>query len=100
MGFYPVCPATDQYVLGAPLFKKIILKLENGKTVTIDAPNNSADNRYIANATFNGKTYTKNWISHTELMKGAVINFTMSPTPNKTRGVKPEDFPYSLSNEK
>src|SRR5688572_8334765 len=62
MGFYPVCPATDQYVIGAPLFKKVILRLENGKTVTIDAPQNSAANRYISNASVNGKPYSKNWL--------------------------------------
>jgi predicted alpha-1,2-mannosidase len=100
MGFYPVCPATDQYVIGAPLFKKVILRLENGKTVTIDAPGNSAANRYISNASFNGKPYSKNWLSHAELVKGAVINFTMSAAPVKTRGINPSDFPYSLSNDK
>jgi predicted alpha-1,2-mannosidase len=99
MGFYPVCPATDQYVIGAPLFKKIILRLENGKTVTIDAPANSAANRYISNASFNGKPYSKNWLSHTELVKGAVINFTMTAAPARTKGIHPADFPYSLSTE-
>lgn len=100
MGFYPVTPATDQYVIGAPLFKKTILRLENGKTVTIDAPGNSAANRYISTASINGKPYTKNWLSHAELVKGAVINFTMSAAPAKTRGINPSDFPYSLSNDK
>lgn len=100
MGFYPVTPATDQYVIGAPLFKKIILRLENGKSVTIAAPTNSSANKYVSAATLNGKVYTKNWLSHAELMKGAVINFTMSPSPVKTRGISPPDFPYSLSNEK
>lgn len=100
MGFYPVTPATDQYVIGAPLFKKIILRLENGKTVTITAPNNSAANKYIVAATVNGKPYTKNWLSHTELMKGAVIQFNMSATPGRKRGTQPTDFPYSLSNRK
>ena len=99
MGFYPVCPATDQYVIGAPLFKKIILRLENGKTVTIDAPLNSAANRYISNTSFNGKPYSKNWFSHAELVKGAVINFSMSAVPNKSKGINPADFPYSLSTE-
>jgi predicted alpha-1,2-mannosidase len=99
MGFYPVTPAVDQYVIGAPLFKKIILRLENGKTVTIAAPNNSAANRYISSATVNAKPYTKNWLSHSELVKGATINFNMSATPVKTRGINASDFPYSLSNE-
>lgn len=100
IGFYPVCPATDQYIIGAPLFKKVTLNLENGKQIVINAPNNSADNRYIEAATVNGATYTKNWLSHTELLKGAVVNFTMAAEPNKQRGTKTEDFPYSFSAEK
>ncbi len=99
MGFYPVAPATDQYVLGAPLFKKMTIQLENGKTVEINAPANSADNKYIKNMTVNGKAYSKNWLSHKELMKGMTIDFEMSDTPNKTRGTSKQDFPYSLSNE-
>lgn len=99
MGFYPVCPATDEYVLGAPLFKKVTVKLENGKEVVINAPKNSDKNRYIQKATFNGKAYSKNYLSHKELMNGAVIDFDMGDIPNKNKGIYPEDFPYSLSNE-
>jgi predicted alpha-1,2-mannosidase len=97
MGFYPVCPASDQYVLGAPLFKKFTLKLENGKTVVINSPVNSANNKYVQSMTYNGKPYDFNWLSHKALMQGAVINFNMSATPNKARGVKEVDFPYSFS---
>lgn len=97
MGFYPVTPGVDQYVLGAPLFKKITLNLENGKKVIINAAANSADNKYVQSLQLNGKTYSKNWISHSGLQQGAVFNFTMSATPNKTRGTNPSDFPYSLS---
>lgn len=100
MGFYPVTPASDQYVLGAPLFKKITLKLENGKTVAINAANNSYANRYVNTVNFDGKPYDLTWLSHKELLKGATINFNMAPQPNKTRGVKDSDVPYSLSNEK
>lgn len=100
MGFYPVTPATDQYVLGAPLFKKVTLTLENGKTVTINAANNSAENRYVTTLTVNGKPYTNNWLSHKALQQGGVLNFNMSATPNKSRGAKAADVPYSLSNEK
>jgi alpha-1,2-mannosidase, putative len=99
MGFYPVTPGSGQYVVGAPLFKKITLSLENGKTVVINAPENSADNRYIQTAKFNGKDYTKNWFSHEDLMKGAKIDFTMGPKPNEKRGINDSDFPYSFSNE-
>ncbi|MDO1450440.1 GH92 family glycosyl hydrolase [Rhodocytophaga aerolata] len=100
MGFYPVCPATDQYVLGAPLFRKITLQLENGKQLIINAQNNSAGNRYVQELSLHGKPYSKNWLSHQELMQGATLNFTMSASPNKQRGVKSEDFPYSFSTEK
>ncbi|MES2277406.1 MAG: GH92 family glycosyl hydrolase [Bacteroidota bacterium] len=100
MGFYPVCPATDQYVLGAPLFKKATLNLENGKKVVINSPSNSADNRYLSTMNYNGKPYDLTWISHTSLQKGAVIDIKMSATPNKQRGVKNADVPYSLSTEK
>ncbi|WP_111307275.1 GH92 family glycosyl hydrolase [Confluentibacter sediminis] len=99
MGFYPVAPATDQYVIGAPLFKKTTIHLQNGKKVVINAEKNSTENRYINKMRYNGKTYTKNWLSHKELVKGAVIDFDMSDKPNKERGVSKEDYPYSLSNE-
>ncbi len=100
MGFYPVTPGSDQYVLGAPLFKKITLKLENGKEVVIKAPENSADNKYIQSMTFNGQEYNKNWLSHSEMKKGAVIDFRMSAKPNLKREINEGDFPYSFSNEK
>ncbi|MDP9081790.1 MAG: GH92 family glycosyl hydrolase [Bacteroidota bacterium] len=100
MGFYPVCPAVDQYVLGAPLFKKLTLNLENGKKVIINAPNNSDSNLYINTMSVNGKPYDLNWISHTLLNQGGVINYNMSASPNKQRGTKAADVPYSLSNEK
>ena len=100
MGFYPVCPGTDQYVLGAPLFQKTTLRLQNGKEISINAPKNSDTNKYVDELTLNGKTYSKNWFSHKELMQGAVLDFEMSDTPNKNRGTKMEDFPFSLSNEK
>jgi putative alpha-1,2-mannosidase len=100
MGFYPVCPACGQYVLGAPLFNKITLNLENGKKVIINAPQNSVANKYVRNLTYNGKLYDLNYLDHKTLMQGAVLNFDMSSKPNKQRGIKDVDFPYSLSNEK
>lgn len=99
MGFYPVAPATDQYVLGAPLFKNMTINLENGKEIVIKAPENSDENRYIESMKVDGKTYNKNWLSHEELMKGATIDYEMSDTPNKSRGTKESAYPYSLSNK-
>tara|TARA_R110000744_G_scaffold374490_1_gene487323 strand:- start:27360 stop:29657 length:2298 start_codon:yes stop_codon:yes gene_type:complete len=97
MGFYPVTPATDQFVLGAPLFKKVTLQLENGNTIQITATNNTKANRYIESLNYNNKPYTKNWLSHSELMKGAVLDFKMESEPNIKRGIQLSDFPYSLS---
>jgi predicted alpha-1,2-mannosidase len=100
LGFYPVTPATDQYVLGAPLFKKVTINLENGKQIVINAPKNSDENRYVNALKYNGAVQTKNWLSHSNLLEGAVLDFDMIATPNKTRGSNEADFPYSLSTEK
>ncbi|WP_302849333.1 GH92 family glycosyl hydrolase [Sinomicrobium kalidii] len=97
LGFYPVTPASDQYVLGAPLFEKATLQLENGNRIILNAPGNSSQNRYILDMHYNDKNYTKNYLSHRELLKGAVIDFEMGNTPDKKRGTRQEDFPYSLS---
>ncbi len=99
LGFYPVTPATDQYVLGAPLFKKAVLHLENGKKIEIQAENNSGEKRYVKTLKLNGKLYSKNWLSHTELMKGAVLKFDMDDKPDKNRGTDEKDFPYSYSTD-
>jgi len=99
MGFYPVCPASDQYVLGAPLFKKITLSLENGKTVVINAPANDDQKKYINTMSVNGKIYDFNWLSHSSLMQGAVINIGMSAAPNKNRGIANKDVPFSMSDK-
>ena len=99
LGFYPVCPGTDEYILGTPLFKSAKLHLENGKTITIKAENNQADNCYIKDMKINGKSYSRNYLTHAQLMKGANIQFQMSPKPNKQRGITEKDVPYSLSFE-
>ena len=99
MGFYPVCPASDQYALGAPLFKKVTINLENSNKVEITAPENNENNRYIKSMKFNGENYTKNYLNYWSLLKGVKLDYTMSGRPNLTRGVNKEDVPYSLSNE-
>jgi len=97
MGFYPVAPATDQYVLGSPLFEKVTLQLENGNEVVINAPNNTSETRYIESMKMNGEHYSKNWIDFDTLMEGATIDFIMSEKPNKNRGTDESDYPYSFS---
>jgi predicted alpha-1,2-mannosidase len=96
---YSVCPGSGQYALGAPLFKKVTLKLENGKTFVINSPLNSGSNIYIQKAMLNGKDYTKNYLTHEDILRGGTFNLQMGVAPNMKRGVNKEDFPYSLSNE-
>ena len=81
MGFYPVCPASDEYQLGSPLFRRVTIHLENGETVEIDAPNNSPENRYVGRMLYNGKPYDRTVLNYSELQKGAVIEFDMQPEP-------------------
>ena len=97
LGFYPVCPGSNEYVVGAPLFKKATIHLENGKDVTIEAPLNSEENLYIKEMKLNGKSYTHNYFSHEDLVNGAKIQIEMSNLPNENRGIAAEDAPYSFS---
>ena len=99
MGFYPVCPGSNQYVLGVPYFDKLTLHLENGKQLTVTAKGNSDDTRYVNAMTLNGETYNHNYLTHDAVMNGGNIVFDMSTTPNTQRGTLAEDVPYSLSNE-
>ena len=97
MGFYPVCPGTDEYVFGAPLFDKITLSLENGKTFTISSTDNSSDHVFVDDIKLNGKSYGANFIKHNDILNGGNLEFNMSAEPNKVRGTTKESFPYSMS---
>lgn len=97
LGFYPVTPASTQYVVGTPLFKKAEINFENGKKLTINAPLASITNKYVKTMLFNGKTVTKNHVDHFDIIKGGTIQFGMSAVPEKTRGVSSSAFPYSMS---
>jgi putative alpha-1,2-mannosidase len=97
LGFYPVCPGSNEYILGSPLFKSVEIELESGKKLIINSSNNSKENRYIDEMMLNGKKYTKNYVTHNDLINGARIEYKMSLEPNKNRGVKNEDLPYSFS---
>jgi predicted alpha-1,2-mannosidase len=99
LGFYPVCPASNEYVLGSPLFERATVHLENGKHIVIDSRDNSAGNVYISKMRVNGKEYTRNYLTHDALTKGATIKLDMSITPNRSRGTADEDAPYSFSKE-
>lgn len=97
MGFYPVCPGSEQYVLGAPYLPYIKLSLPNGKTLEIIAPLVSDSRRYVKSVRINGKPWSKMYITHEQLMEGGTIEFLMSSKPEKRRGIAAQDKPYSLS---
>lgn len=99
LGFYPVCPASDEYVLGSPLFSRAEISLENGNTVSIIARDNCPSNRYISSMTLNGSTWDRNYIRYSDMISGADIRFVMSDTPNMQRGTSDLAKPYSLSRD-
>jgi putative alpha-1,2-mannosidase len=78
LGFYPVCPGSDEYAVGAPLFKKAVVHLENGQDLEINAPCNSAENIYANEIKVNCSSLKKNFFKHEDLAAGAVIDFKMS----------------------
>lgn len=88
LGFYPVCPATPYYILGSPTFRRARI----GRLV-MEAPDASAENIYIQRATWNGRPYTRNYISHDMLAGGGTLRLDMGPRPNKAWGSRPEDCP-------
>lgn len=100
LGFYPVCPGTDEYVIGAPLFKKATLHFENGNNLVIDAQNNSKENLYIESLRGNGQESTRNYLKHADLLQGGTIEFKMGSHPNLNRGINDDDAPYSFSKMK
>lgn len=98
MGFYPVCPGTDQYVLGAPYLPYLKLKLPNGNILEIVAPGVSDKKCYVQSIKLNGNTYDKMYITHEDILKGGKLEFKMSSSPNKRRGLGVDNKPYSLTN--
>ncbi len=97
LGFYPVASATGQYAIGSPLFQTVILTMPNGKTLTIEAKNNSAENVYIQSVSLNGTPHAKTWLTHDALSQGGRLTFAMGPKPNKAWGSGPAAAPFSLS---
>ncbi len=95
MGFYPVTPATDVYVFGTPLFPEVTMHLENGKTFVIRAKNLSDNNFYIKSAKLNGKPYAKSFFTHQDILKGGVLEFEMSDSPEKSFGTGKGNYPVT-----
>jgi predicted alpha-1,2-mannosidase len=97
LGFYSVCPGTDQYVIGSPLFRKTTITLENGKKFVIEGRNNSASNVYLKAGMLNGKLFTRNYITYREIVQGGKLSFAMGNQPTLSRGIREADMPFSVS---
>ncbi|MFV1917975.1 GH92 family glycosyl hydrolase [Sphingomonas sp. MJ1 (PH-R8)] len=97
LGFYPVTPAVGEYAIGSPLFRTVRLTMPNGKVLTIEAVNNSAENVYIQSATFNGKPHDKAWLSREALQQGGTLRFVMGAKPNKAWASGKAAAPFSMS---
>ena len=97
LGIYSVCPGTDEYVLGSPLFKKATITMEDGKKFVIEANNNSKDNIYVQSVKLNGNSLNKNYITYKDIVNGGTIEYTMGSQPNKGRGITKDAAPFSLS---
>ncbi|WP_233268806.1 GH92 family glycosyl hydrolase [Mucilaginibacter lacusdianchii] len=97
LGIYSVCPGTDQYVIGSPIFPKVTLTMENGKKFVIEAIGNSDQNVYIQSASLNGKPYNHNWLTHADITNGGKLQLIMGDKPAMQRGTADEDKPFSLT---
>jgi len=97
MGFYPVTPGTQQYVIGSPVFETVKLHLPNDKTFVIEAEGNGKDAYYIQKASLNGTSFDRNYIEHDEILDGGTLKFEMGENPEKSRGTQAESFPYSMT---
>ncbi|WP_426493502.1 GH92 family glycosyl hydrolase [Hymenobacter sp. 102] len=96
LGFYPLNPANGAYVFGSPAVERAIIRLGAGKTLTIEARNNSPANKYIQAVKRNGQAYPKSYITHQDLLQGGTLTFEMGPGPSPTWGVPPADRPRSV----
>lgn len=99
LGFYSVCPGSNEFALTTPLFEKAVMKLTNGKTLSVLA-NNPQKNVYISKVELNGKLIEGNFITYNQLMEGGELRFTLTDKPDMTRGVSEESAPYSYTKEK
>ena len=95
LGFYPVDPVSAVYVFGSPLFDAAEVRLGQGRTLRIVARNNAPDAPYIQSVRWNGKPWTRNWISHADLAKGGELVFEMGKQPSRF-GTAKADRPPSF----
>jgi predicted alpha-1,2-mannosidase len=99
LGFYPVAPGSNMYVIGSPLFDEVRIHLENGKEFLIRARNNRHDAPYIRKATFNDEPFNRAFITHEEIMEGGALRFLMSKRPDHDFASAPKARPVAAITE-
>ena len=99
LGFYPVCPGREEYIIGTPLFPKVSIDTGGGKTFVVRAKNISPYNVYIQKAELNGQNFELSYLKHTDLLNGGELLLTMGGSPNKEWGTRSEDIPRSAIQE-
>ncbi len=97
LGFYPVAPGSNEYVIGRPFVDQAVLNLEGGKRFTVKAVGLADDKPYVASVTLNGKPLTRSFVRDAEIRAGGELVFTMSATPNKTWAAGVKDRPMSMT---
>lgn len=97
LGIYPVTPGSNQYVIGSPLFRRVVLSLQNGRRLVIDAEGNSSANVYVQSLSLNGRPLNRTWVTQDELMAGGTLKFVMGPKPNRNWGSAKSSAPYSMT---
>jgi putative alpha-1,2-mannosidase len=95
LGFYPVAPGSNEYVIGRPFVEKAVLHLPNGRSFTVRAEKPGAANDYVGKVTLNGKPLEQSYLKHEQITAGGEIVFTMQATPNKDWGRAPSARPYT-----
>ena len=99
LGFYPVCPGSGEFVLGAPFLPSMTLTLEGGQTFTVLAPNVSSKNRYVRSVKLNGRRLTRRYLTREDIVNGGTLEFEMSSKPRRKSVPSRADLPYSLSKD-
>ncbi len=98
LGFYPVAPGSNEYVIGSPCINSASINLENGKHFKIEVENYSEENIYIKEIYLNNEILSRTYIKHDEIINGGILKFVMSATPNLKWGSDESSFPYSITN--
>jgi len=97
LGFYPVAPASNEYVIGRPFVKRATLTLPNGKRFTVEADHLDGDHPYVGSVTLDGKPLTRCYLRQDEIMAGGTLRFVMQAEPNTTWATTPAARPYSMT---